>query len=496
MGDEKAIPELTAEEKQALAEIIKPKTPKSIILYNLLKDWAVEVFRDADTSEWLCRYTNDGLYQIEGLYGENFLSWALSKFYDATGKTISSATAKEAFLLLQAQSFETRKTFIRVGEHCGRTYIDLCNDAYEAIEIDCSGWRIVQDPPVMFRRSRYSKILPYPREGGSIETLKTLGNFASEADYILTAGWLVTSLNPYGPFPILALSSEHGSGKSTLMTLLQRIIDPQATERLSPFKDIDGLFSAAAGRWVVPLDNCGKINIEMSDNFCRLATGGGLSKRQLFTDNESFSVSVVRPLALNGIALSLGRMDLLDRSYCVGLSPIKIRKTEGEIYDNFERIQPLLLGALCTAVSAALREKDYRPDRLPRMADGAAFILRAEKGGGLPWSVGTFASTLEKREALKIEVALLEDPTGAALLHLMRGDDGRNEFVGTASDLLRVLVFETREEERMYLPKLPRWLSTRLEELAPFLRAKGIVVRNEPRKTDQRLIRITKILAS
>ena len=80
----------------------------------------------------------------------------------------------------------------------------------------------------------------------------------------------------------------------------------------------------------MPLDNCGKINAEMSDHFCRLATGGGLSKRKLYSDNASYTVNVTRPIVLNGIALSLGRMDLLDRAYCVGLSSIPegSRRTE------------------------------------------------------------------------------------------------------------------------------------------------------------------------
>ena len=43
-------------------------------------------------------------------------------------------------------------------------YIDLCNEKWEAVEITSEGWRIVQNPPVRFRRSRGMQPLPIPRE--------------------------------------------------------------------------------------------------------------------------------------------------------------------------------------------------------------------------------------------------------------------------------------------------------------------------------------------
>ena len=33
--------------------------------------------------------------------------------------------------------------FVRVGEHEGRIYLDLVNDAWQAVEIDPAGWRVV-----------------------------------------------------------------------------------------------------------------------------------------------------------------------------------------------------------------------------------------------------------------------------------------------------------------------------------------------------------------
>jgi energy-coupling factor transporter ATP-binding protein EcfA2 len=279
-------------------------------------------------------------------------------------------------------------------------------------------------------------------------------------------------MNPDGPFPLLALSSEHGSGKSTLTTLLERIVDPNTTERLAAFKDADALFSTSLSRWIVPYDNLSKISDENSDHLCRLATGGGYTKRQLYTDSDSYSITVKRPIILNGIALTLNRMDLLDRSYLVRLDPIPEEKRypEEELYAAFEKAHPKILGALLTAVSRTLREKDYKPSPLPRMADAALFIMRAEKGGGLPWRTGIFEKVLVGREIEKRNDALMDDPVASKILALVE----YSGWEGSLKSLLHTIHQATDIEERPFLPKLPKKLSRKLEELAPLLRSTGI----------------------
>ena len=139
------------QEQSEQSEQSKQKRPsKSVILFELLREWEVELFRDVDTGETLCRYSRAGHAVVNPLGSEAFLSWAVCGFYEATGSTISSALAKEAFLLLQAQAAKGRKTHVRVGEHGGKVYIDLCNEAFETVEITSEGWRVVTGAPVYF----------------------------------------------------------------------------------------------------------------------------------------------------------------------------------------------------------------------------------------------------------------------------------------------------------------------------------------------------------
>jgi hypothetical protein len=47
----------------------------------------------------------------------------------------------------------TRDVFVRVAGHNGALFIDLCNDAWEAVQITAAGWHVVTAPPVRFQRT-------------------------------------------------------------------------------------------------------------------------------------------------------------------------------------------------------------------------------------------------------------------------------------------------------------------------------------------------------
>ena len=66
----------------------------------------------------------------------------------------------------------------RLAEHNGCIYLDLANERWEAVEIDATGWRIVSNAPVRFRRSRGMLPLPYPAPDGYSSTSRNAGTKA------------------------------------------------------------------------------------------------------------------------------------------------------------------------------------------------------------------------------------------------------------------------------------------------------------------------------
>jgi hypothetical protein len=97
-----------------------------------------------------------------------------------------------------------------------RLYLDLADATWRAVEIDANGWRVIDNPPVRFRRAAGMKPLPVPVTGGSIEALRPFLNVKSENDFVLAVAWVLACLRDRGPYPVIALSGEQGSAKSTL----------------------------------------------------------------------------------------------------------------------------------------------------------------------------------------------------------------------------------------------------------------------------------------
>jgi len=109
---------------------------------------------------------------------------------------------------------------------------------------------------------------------------------------------------------------------------------------------------------------------------------GNLSAvRQLYTNDDEVLFQAARPILLNGIEDVISRADLADRAIFLTLTPIaeKQRRSEAELWREFEVARPRILGALLDAAAQGLRERPrMRLDRLPRMADFAIWATACE----------------------------------------------------------------------------------------------------------------------
>ena len=138
----------------------------------------------------------------------------------------------------------------------------------------------MQQVPVAFRCPKAMLPLPTPVVGGSVYELSEFVNVEDEQWPLLVA-WLVASLRPVGPYPVLSINDEHGSGKSTQSRAIRALVDPNsAPVRCEPRNPHD-LAIVAHNSWCVVLDNLSKIPLWLSDAICRLATGGGFSTLEL-----------------------------------------------------------------------------------------------------------------------------------------------------------------------------------------------------------------------
>ena len=182
-----------------------------------------------------------------------FQLFLLRIYYLDTGESPGAQAIRAA-----AELFEARALFdgqecpvhLRVAEHGGRLYLDLCDRAWRAVEIDAEGWRMVDRPPAKFRRTRGSQPLPEPGPGGSLEELRSFFN-VDHHGWILIRAFLVAALRPGFPLPILVAKGEQGAGKSTACRVISSLIDPRTSALRGVAREVRDLIAAARNSWLV-----------------------------------------------------------------------------------------------------------------------------------------------------------------------------------------------------------------------------------------------------
>ena len=422
------------------------------------------------------------------------------RFYLEHGKTPNAQALNDALNVLGGQAMYSgpeHPVFTRMAEQQGVLYVDLTDSDWHVVEITPTGWQVIADPPVKFRRSRGMLPLPHPKHGGNINELGSFVNIADGYDLVLLISWLHAAYRPRGPYPILILHGEQGSAKSTLARTLRALVDPNRAALRSTPKDPRDLMIAATNGWCLAFDNISWLSPWMSDALCRLATGGGFATRELYTDAEETLFDAQRPVILNGIEEIASRGDLLDRSIILYLPSIsdQTRCLEAVFWNDFELARPRIIGAVLDAVSTALQNEPQvsLPD-LPRMADFAQWSVAGAPAFG--WNSEIFTRAYAMNGASAHELALEGSPI---LPRLMEFVQYQGQWSGTASALLKRLTPSWQEDQQITKssswPKTPRALSNALRRLAPNLKVVGLEITFErtPGNNSVRQIIIKKV---
>lgn len=461
------------------------------ILIELVR--SADLFHTPDGTGFADLHVN-GHRETWPIRAKGFRRWLARRFFQATRNAPSSEALQSALNVIEAKAhFDApeRSVHIRVGGLDGRLYLDLGDVNWRAVEIDATGWRVIENPPVRFRRAAGMRALPVPTRGGSIATLRSFLNVRSDADFVLVVAWALAVLRNCGPYPVLGLSGEQGSAKSTACAILRALLDPNtAPLRALPREDRD-LFIAASNGHVLAFDNVSALPAWISDTLCRLATGGGFAVRQLYTDQDEILFDAARPVILNGIEEIVTRPDLADRALFLTLEPIPEgrRRPERELWAAFEAERPRILGTLLDAIAEGLRRlPETRLEQLPRMADFALWATACETA---LWPAGTFWSAYCGNRAEAVEGVIDADPIAAAVRAVMTT---RPEWRGTASDFLNVLAEAAGERAATSKtwPDNPRALAGRLRRAAPLLRKIGVdVAFTKEGRARTRIINIT-----
>ncbi len=399
----------------------------------------------------------------------NFKMYLRHKYFREYRQAVNTAAFERVLGLLEAEALvggEEHPVFVRVGERDGSFYLDLANARGEVVEISKNGWRILTASPVKFYRPPGMKPLPLPGSGrGGKKQFRSLLKFTRKPDFDLILAFLLAALRPTGPYPPLILSSEQGSGKSTISKILRALIDPnEAPVRGMPRDERDLMIAATHGS-VIVLDNLSRFPEWLSNALCRLSTGGGFGTRRLYTDDEEILFNTQRPVILNGIEEIATRADILDRAIVVAPQIAKgLRKSEEKLWAEFAENHSTILAFLLDITCRALAMGDQcEPAELPRMADFVRHTSAAAPGLG--WKPGYFEKIYAQNRRRADHIAIDASTIGRYILRI-------GDWSGTASQLFaRINRLGTgMEKKSASWPKTPYVLSVALRRIVPNLR--------------------------
>lgn len=411
-------------------------------------------------------------------------------YYGLRGKAASSSALADAMLAIEgrAQAEDPVPLHLRVAPLGKRPEDGLVLDLGRAdglvVTITRNGWKVApaaKGQP-LFRRSQLTQPLPVPVGGGSLKELRKLLNVTDES-WPLMVSWLVSGLVPGIPHPLLFLSGEQGTAKSTATKMLVQLLDPSAAPARSTPKDPDDWATAAVGSWVVGLDNLSRIPEWLSDAMCRAATGDANVKRTLYSDSDVTVQEFRRVLIVNGIDVGTLRGDLADRMIPVHLDRITQRRTETALWEAYDEAHPRILGALLDLLVATLNKLPAIRDAadrgeipLPRMADYGLIMAALDEVYGVP-EKSILRDYLQQRTELAEEV-VESNQVATQLLQFMkrmpaRPADGLQFWEGLTAELLDELTSQIGMTNDKW-PRTPGALSGRITRVASDLAKLGV----------------------
>ena len=434
----------------------------------------VTLFHDPDTIGY-ATVKNGSHLETHKIRSKPFKNLLSNKFYKAFKSTPGTQAIQDAISNLEGKALfesEQRNVKVRIGGDDNQVVIDLGNENWQCVVIDSNGWRIENESPVTFKRSRGIRSLPIPVK--SNEDFRIFSRFLNikDSDLPLALGWLLGAMRPTGPYPVLLIHGEQGSAKSTTSRNLRRLIDPSSANLRSGPREERDMVITASNSWVFALENLSSISGWLSDALCRMATGGGFAVREHYADDDEMIFNVQRPALINGIEEIATRSDLIDRSILLNLPTIKStnRRTEKEIESEFNKSWGVLFGLLLDAASMAIRNLDATElESPPRLADFAEWVVSGEKAFGYH---GEFMDAYSTNRDNINESAIEASPIGKPLKEFI---EKVGTFEGNSSELREKLNESVDEKTRKSKdwPKSPRKISGLVRRIAPNLRLIG-----------------------
>ena len=448
-------------------------------LHTLIKKGEIKTVKDTSGILYGLLKSKQGIFKAYPLYANEF-KVAFKKVYlrhfDELLSTQAVMYICEMLEVLAMDNAETVETCKRIYNNGEQYAYELNAEDGTVIWIEDGEISIEQVEGILFKHSANyaNQVLP----DFSVEHTKLLSyiekhfHLKSDKEIKLLALFLVTSL--WGleiNHPMLVLTGEKGSSKSTTLRKIEKLIDPKSSDLGGISKGTDGLELKLTNSYFVSLDNLSYLNRRISDTLAVAITGGSVSKRALYKNTDEIVFDIKAVVAINGVSLVARESDLLDRSLIITLKRLSSKEiiTEEELWQEFEKDRPAILGCCFQILAIALNDSEpIETDEKIRMADFHVACIKVGRALGIPEDEVTDILWTNQKSINKH--TLDEDPVALCVMELM---SKRSLYTKSMSDLLCELQYIAIQNGMpvRILPKTPNHLRMRLDKVQSNLKS-------------------------
>lgn len=282
--------------------------------------------------------------------------------------------------------------------------------------------------------------------------------------------------------PIIVFVGEKGSGKSCTLKKILKLLFGSRSDVTPVHNDPNDFDACVTNNHLVCFDNADTSRPWLNDKLAIVATGGTISKRELYTTNSLCEIPVKCYLALTARTPQFTRDDVSDRLILMYVSGLKEKTSENriieEVISNRDKIWSEIVLNLQKVVKT-LEDSDTTAEIKTgfRMADFAEFIL-------------TICPIITDREAI-IEIlsdlknsqddfTLENEPLLELLTYWLEIDGGKNNGRQLTSAELYSELKDISEKGKIHFPyKSTKSLSQKIKNLESNLSAFIRIVRTK-----------------
>ena len=318
------------------------------------------------------------------------------------------------FEVISNSNYQTKKVFKRYGhDDLGNIWILADTNPVRYIKISPGELEDnLEVCPVVIVLNKEALALPKLTQRAELHLLNKYMN-VEKYQRPLIHTFLVECAVANGQYSILQLLGQESTGKSTLIKILHKLIDPNEDVNVG-LSDEWSFYIMASQTHLVDYDNLEKDTTHnwVNQALSRIATGTAYFKRKLHTNSGTNSIRTANPQIIASIEQVIDKSDVLSRSFVINL-PImdsKDFKLDSAFWDAFDNDYPYIFTGLVKAIQHVLKNKDKASrENLERMTESHLVGRTLESFEGLNWGM-TYDDSLANNKEVVAETIIDEKP--------------------------------------------------------------------------------------